>query len=72
MFFANKKYNTTEDMINKLRSLKGKTKLNFYQKINKYYDETTWRRQRFYFQFEEDLFAKTIHMIGKIFLEVLL
>ena len=27
---VNTKYNSTEDMINKLQQLKGKTKLNFY------------------------------------------
>ena len=35
-YFAtvNTKYNTTEDMINKLRSSKGKTKLKFYQNVS--------------------------------------
>ena len=32
-------YNSTEDMINKLQQLKGKTKLNFYKKISNYYEE---------------------------------
>ena len=31
--------NTTEDMINKLQSLKGKTKLKSYKHISNYYDE---------------------------------
>ena len=31
--------NTTEDMINKLQSLKGKTKLKFYRNISNYYHE---------------------------------
>ena len=30
---------TTEDMINKIQSLKGKTKLRFYKNISNYYDE---------------------------------
>ena len=30
---ANTTYNSSEDMINKLQSLKGKTKLKFYKKI---------------------------------------
>ena len=36
---ATTKYNSTEDVINKLRNLKKKTKLNFYKNISKYYDE---------------------------------
>ena len=35
----NTNYNTTEDMINKLQSLKGKTKLKFYENISNYYIE---------------------------------
>ena len=30
---VNTTYNSTEDMINKLQQLKGKTKLKFYKKI---------------------------------------
>ena len=30
---------STEDMIDKLKHLKGKTKLNFYKKISNYYNE---------------------------------
>ena len=36
---VNTKYNTTEDTINKLPSLKGKTKLKFYKNISNYYTE---------------------------------
>ena len=32
-------------MIDKLKSLKGKTKLKFHQNINNYYDEMNNRRQ---------------------------
>ena len=32
MNMVNNKYNSTEDMINKLKQLKGKTKLKFYKK----------------------------------------
>ena len=40
MNMVNNKYNTTEDMIEKLQQLKGKTKLKFYKNIsNNYYDE---------------------------------
>ena len=30
--------NTTEDMINKLQTVKGKTKLKFYKNLSNYYD----------------------------------
>ena len=36
---VNTNYNSTEDMINKLQSLKGKTRLKFYKHISKYYTE---------------------------------
>ena len=36
---ANTNYNSSEDMINKLQELKGKTKLKFYKNISKYYTE---------------------------------
>ena len=36
---VNTTYKSTEDMINKLQSLKGKTKLKFYKNISKYYDD---------------------------------
>ena len=36
---VNTTYNSTEYMINKLQSLKGKTKLKIYKKINDYYIE---------------------------------
>ena len=35
----NIKFNTTEDLIIIFQSLKGKTKLHFYQKNSKYYDQ---------------------------------
>ena len=38
MNMVNTAYNSTEDMIGKLQSLKGKTKLNFYKIITNYYD----------------------------------
>ena len=78
--FANKKireicmnmlsttYNSSEDMINKLLVLKGKTKLHFYKNISKYYEEMNIRN----FKFEQDLFAKNAQSIGKLCLEVLL
>ena len=39
MNVINTNYSSTEDMINKLQSLKGKTKLKFYKIISKYYNE---------------------------------
>ena len=33
---VNTKYKTTKDMINKLQSLRGKTKLKFYKNISNY------------------------------------
>ena len=39
MIMVNTNYNSTEDMIEKLQNLKGKTKLRFYRKISNYYIE---------------------------------
>ena len=64
----NTTYNSTEDMINKLQSLKGKTKLKFYKNISNYYDEMNNKN----FRFEEDPFAKNAQVIGKTYHEVLL
>ena len=36
---VNTTYNSTEDMINKLQSLKGKTKIKYYKNISNYYTE---------------------------------
>ena len=60
-------YNTTEDMINKLQSLKCKTNLKFYENINNYNIE---RKKNFYTQ--EDSFARNAQGIDKIYQEVLL
>ena len=61
-------YITTEYMINKLRSLKGKKKLKFLKIISNYYDEITIR----YFKFEEDPFSKIAQSFVKICHEVLI
>ena len=45
-------------MINNLQSLKGKTKINFYQNISSYCNEMIYTRQSITFQFEEDVFRK--------------
>ena len=46
-----------EDMIKKLQSLKGKTKLKFHKNLINYFIEMNIRRQKGNFQFEEDPFA---------------
>ena len=57
-------YNSTEDMTDKLRQLKGKTKLKIYKNISNYYDNMNIR-------FDEDPFAKNAQGISKIYHEVL-
>ena len=52
-------------MINKIQSLKGKTKLKFYKNISKYYNEMKNRN----FQTQEDPFSKNAQVIGKIYHE---
>ena len=47
MKMNNTTYNSTEDMINKLQSLRGKMKLNFYKNIGNYYDEMNIRILKF-------------------------
>ena len=61
---VNTTYKTTEDMIDKLQQLKGKTKLKFYKNISNYYDNMNIR-------FDEDPFAKNAEGISKIYLKVL-
>ena len=60
--------NTTEDMIDKLQSLKGKTKLKVYKNISNYYIEMKNKN----FQTQQDPFAKNAQGISKIYHEVLL
>ena len=55
----------TQVMINKLQSLKRKTKIKFYQTLNVFYDEMNIRRQSGKFQFQEDPFSKNVEGIGK-------
>ena len=61
------KANTTEDMINKLQTLKGKTKLKFYENISNFYDEMNNKNYRF----EEDPFARNAQGFSKSYHEVL-
>ena len=65
---VNTNYNSTEDMINKLQELKGKTKLKFYKNINNYYTEMKNKN----FQTQRDLFSRNAQGISKIYHEVLL
>ena len=68
MNMVNTTYNSTEDMINKLQQLKGKTKVKFYLNISNYYTEMKNKN----FQTQEDTFAKNAQGISKIYHEVLL
>ena len=68
MNMVNTTYNTTEDMINKLQSSKGKTKILFYKNIGSLYDEM----KRKNFRTQEDPFSKDAQAISKIYHEVLL
>ena len=65
MNLVNTKYNSTEDEINKLQELNGKTKLKIYKNMSNFYDNMNFR-------FEEDPFAKNAQGINKIYHEVLL
>ena len=65
---VNTTFISTEDMINKLQQLKGKSKLKFYKTIHNYYTEMKNRN----FQTQEDPFAKNAQGISKIYHEVLL
>ena len=47
---VNTKFNSTEEMVNNLQQLKGKTKLKLYKNISEYYDDMNIR-------FDEDPFA---------------
>ena len=65
---VNTTYNSTEDIINKLQQLKGKTKLKFFRNINNYYTEMKNKN----FQTKQDPFAKNAQSISKIYHEVFL
>ena len=66
---VNTTYNSSEDMINKLQELKGKTKLKFHKNISNYYIEMKHKN----FQTNnQDAFAKIAKGIIKIYHEVLL
>ena len=68
MNMVNTTYNSTEDMINKLKQLKDKTRLKFYKYLSNYYNEMKNKN----FQTQKDLLAKNAQGISKIYHEVLL
>ena len=65
---VNTNYNSTEDMIIKLKELKGKTKLKFYKNISKYYTEMKKNFQTN----NQDPFSRNSQGISRIYHEVLL
>ena len=66
---VNTNYISTEDMINKLQSLKGKTKLKIYKNISKYYIEM---KNRNFQTNNQDPFSKNAQGISRVYHEVLL
>ena len=62
---VDKTYKSTEDLINKLQQLKGKTKLRFYRSISNYYVEMNIR-------IDEDTFTRNAQGFSKNYHEVLL
>ena len=65
MNMFNTTYNSTEEMINKLQQLNGKTKLEFYKSFSNYHDNMN-------ISFDEDPFAKNAQGFKKVYHEVLL
>ena len=68
MNMVNTTYKPTQDMINKLQSLKGQTKLKFFKNLSNNYIG----RKNKKFQTQEDPFAKNAECISKIHHEVIL
>ena len=69
MNMVNTTYNSTEDLINNLQELKGRTKLKFYKNISNYYVEM--KNRNFQTQ-DQDPFSKNVQGISKIYHEILL
>ena len=65
MNMVNTKYNTTEDMINKIQQLKCKTKLKFYKNINIYYTEMKNKK----FQTQQILLLKMLKVLVKFIMK---
>ena len=66
---VNTNYNSIEDMIDKLQSLKGKTKLKFFKNIHNYYIEM---KNKNFQTNNQDPFSRNAEGISKIYHEVLL
>ena len=66
---VNNTYNSSQDMINKLQSLKGKTKSKFHKNINKYYIEMKNKNFQTHY---DDPFSRNAQGISKIYHELLL
>ena len=66
---VNTNYDSIEDVIDKLQSLKGKTKLKFYKNIHNYYVEM---KNKNFQTNNQDPFSKNAQGISKIYHEVLL
>ena len=62
MNMVNTTYISTEDLIDKLQSLKGKAKLKFYKNINNYYDNVKIR-------FDEDPLLKMLKVLVKFIMK---
>ena len=69
---VNTKDYTTQDMIDKLQQVKGRTKLKIYRKISNLHDEMDYRRNGDAFQFEEDILSKNVKKIRENYHGVLL
>ena len=66
---VNTNYNTSDDMIEKLQQLKGKTKLKFHNNISNYYIDM---KNKNFQTHHEDTFSRNAQSISKIYHEVLL
>ena len=66
---VNTNYNTTQELIDKLQSLKEKTKLKFYKNLSDYYIEM---KNKNFQTHHEDPFSKNAQGISKVYHEVLL
>ena len=63
----NTNYNTSDDMIEKLQQIKGKTKLKLYKNVSNYYIE-----MKNFQTHHEDPFSRNAQGISKVYHEVLL
>ena len=66
---VNTKYNSTEDMINKLQSLRGRVKIKFCKNLSDYYIEM---KNKNFQSRHEDPFSRNAQGISKNYHEVLL